>query len=229
VRLTAAGGCSSFKCSVCLRCALHGLSSFPTSLLYCCVAPAALFPLASLRRRDWANVKQVHIEYLMKMSIEGNTGKIKITSKRFSDLSDLHKLLHERKKVDARYCTSENRPVPSSAFEARVGVVAPVLWHQPPCYSAGSAPSRVALVVTSAQALLGPQVPTIPLFPRSCRRWTHSRRQPSPTKTISTRCAVPSSMPRDDNALATVIQPNLAPFELLLLISSSLLPRTGGS
>ena len=49
--------------------------------------------------RDWAGVKKVHIEYLMKMSVEGNTSKIKITGKRFSDLSDLHKLLHERKKV----------------------------------------------------------------------------------------------------------------------------------
>jgi hypothetical protein len=36
----------------------------------------------------------------MKMSIEGNTAKIKIVSKRFSDLSDLHKLLWDRRKVD---------------------------------------------------------------------------------------------------------------------------------
>jgi len=50
--------------------------------------------------RDWAGVKQVHIEYLMKMSIEGNSAKIKIVSKRFSDLADLHKLLWDRKKVD---------------------------------------------------------------------------------------------------------------------------------
>jgi hypothetical protein len=50
-------------------------------------------------RRDWAGVKQTHVEYLMKMSIEGNSAKIKIVSKRFSDLADLHKLLWDRKKV----------------------------------------------------------------------------------------------------------------------------------
>jgi hypothetical protein len=49
---------------------------------------------------DWAGVKQYHIEYLMKMSIEGNTSKIKIVSKRFSELADLHKLLWDRRKVD---------------------------------------------------------------------------------------------------------------------------------
>jgi hypothetical protein len=35
----------------------------------------------------------------MKMSIEGNEANIKIVGKRFSDLSDLHNLLVERKKV----------------------------------------------------------------------------------------------------------------------------------
>ena len=50
--------------------------------------------------KDWAGVTQTHIEYLLKMSIEGNTASIKIVGKRFSDLSDLHKVLHERHKVD---------------------------------------------------------------------------------------------------------------------------------
>lgn len=50
--------------------------------------------------KDWAGVRTYHIEYLLKMSIEGNDSKIKIVGKRFSELSDLHRLLTERKKID---------------------------------------------------------------------------------------------------------------------------------
>lgn len=54
------------------------------------------------KERDWAGVAQPHIEYVIKMSIDGQDSKIKIVGKRYSDLNDLHRLLHERKLVDPK-------------------------------------------------------------------------------------------------------------------------------
>ena len=52
--------------------------------------------------QDWAGVAQPHIDYVVKIAINDDETKIKIVGKRYSDLADLHKLLHERKLVNPK-------------------------------------------------------------------------------------------------------------------------------
>ncbi len=45
-------------------------------------------------------MRQTHISYHIKFWIEGNDVKIVTVKKRFSELSELHRLLVDRKKID---------------------------------------------------------------------------------------------------------------------------------
>ena len=53
----------------------------------------------SLPFQDWTGVAQPHIEYIVKIAIDDDDSKIKCVGKRYSDLSDLHKLLVGRRLI----------------------------------------------------------------------------------------------------------------------------------